>query len=86
MGEWDSKGREAELVFWTESLRPVVPNEFAGDQCLPGHATYFSTGDVSEERAVVDFSVPSGPGAGVFRLNGGIDGGGRLSAIAGWEG
>ena len=80
------KGPEPQFVFGTECLRSGPANEFAGDQCLPGHVTYFSTGDVSEERAVVDFSVPSGPGAGVFPLNRGIDGGGRLSAIAGWEG
>ena len=79
------KGLEPQFVFGTECLRSGPANEFAWDEVLRSDTTNFSTGHVTEERAVVDFSVPGRPGTGVFPLNGGIDGGGRLSAIAEWE-
>ena len=75
------KGHEPQFVFGTECLRSGPANEFAWDEVLRSDTTNFSTGHVTEERAVVDFSVPSGPGAGIFPLNGDVNIRGRIS---GW--
>ena len=81
--KWNTKSGETEFVFRAEDLRAVIADEFARDKRFGSDATDLAVDKVAEQFAAFDFSVPVGPGARVFALDGGVDGGGERRGVGG---
>jgi len=83
VAEWNTESGETEFVFRAEDLRAVIADEFTRDKRFRSDATNLAVDNVAEEFAAFDFSVPVGPGAWVFALDGGVDGGGERRGVGG---